>query len=226
MMLNYQCNGNQADLLYRWQRELEEEGESEEILRIKLIIQSSNPQFQLEDTARFTTFLKKLAYEGCGYVAAVNIIFHFYHNKPLSFKKHYGFAIDDFNRYERLLIDFYTKEKKRVFWHPGLLSFEIARALRHYQKMHHAKQIQSRYLFGKRALKQAVLSGYPVIVTTLLPKCFSPKSSCGVSFHMHTFTVIGMKKDSYVVASWGKLYTMTENELMKWGTMARVYMMT
>lgn len=222
-MLDYQHNGNQSDLLYRWQRELAENGESEEILRIKSMIRFSNPHFELEDTDRFTNFLKKLAYEGCGYIAAVNIIFNLYHRDPRAFKQHYGYAIDDWNAYDRLLIDFYTKEKKRVFWHPGLLSFEIAQALGHYQKLHQAKQLQSRYLFGKEAMKQAVLAGNLVVVTTVLPKRFAPKSSCGVSFHRHTFTVIGIKEGHYIIASWGMRYTLTEDELMKWGVVARVY---
>lgn len=241
---SFEFKGNQSKLLREWSDAWRPPTNWAEIDRIKHMIQAANPNYDWNDNNKFGDFLVSLNSEGCGYVAAVNLLMNKYQNNPKGFKEKYGYDMSDKNVYDKVLIDFYTKEKKqselpipiiipgfdggayaKSINHPGLFSEEIERALLDYQGIHGDNDKVPVEKIDTNKISDYVKNGKRVVVTTLIPDWANPpKSTTGETFDMHSFTIVGVAENGDLkIESWGESYDMNPNELQKIGVDARAY---
>lgn len=203
--------GNQSGPINNWNS-----SENNKIKIRKLFPGKSDEEIQ--------KILETLNNEGCGYTAAINVIFKKFEGKEKEFEEKFGIPYYDENgnvNFNTLLIDFYKEENDRragiggefTFRHDGVLAGDLASNIATYCKNHGVDingEIRWHNTFNLTHDIKDDVSRNPdkTFVLTSPPTGFKLRKVSGeeVKIAWHTVTVVGIENGRLVVSSWGGKY--------------------
>lgn len=211
--------GNQERLINRWYNG---DAQTREALRVAV---NSLFQKQLPDE-RIIRFLTRIKQEGCGFVAATNIILARYENRRKEFEQHFGVPYLTHQgkvNFEGLLLKFYFEQND---WHylfnsslrvkipyPGLRAGDLKRSLFHFSQKY-GEQVKGNWLLGatQEKIKKVLDSGELITMTSyffkmnLIAPKFAKYQNNAIGFHTVILLSYHEEKQCFIASSWGKKY--------------------
>lgn len=214
--------GNQSNLKYRW----EEAPQQREQIK-QLLLCATKKEWTDEALARFLT---KLHMEGCGYVAATNIIMAKFYGREEAyeslFKKPY-YLVDGRVNFDELLVEFYYQERTRRLLpffnyyvqlpYPGVRGRDLHGNIHLFTKQR-GRQIEGHKLprYSRKRLEQhikdcletehfVILTTYfwPLVLISPIEKKYTNQQ---IRMHSVVITEYDQERQQFVVSSWGKKY--------------------
>lgn len=171
-----------------------------------------------------TEFVENLAYEGCGYASAVNVILNKFKGREDEFEEKFGISYYDEQgnvNFDEILIDFYHNENdlrdlpgtsnEFYFPHPGVLAGDLQSNINKYCEDHGVSISSSvESIYSEDEIRERLKNGETVLMTcyfdkmTLIRKDGSEYGDVG----WHTVTIVGFdeSKGQFIISSWGTYY--------------------